>query len=221
MIPILYSFRRCPYAIRARLALHVSGVSYELREIQLRDKPAAILAASPKGSVPVLVLPDGQVIDESRDIMEWALNQHDPDNWLGDAGQHVKAAAALVDINDGSFKAALDRYKYADRHPEHPRSHYRIEGEQFLRQLEDRLHAHAYLLGSQITLADAAIVPFIRQFAGVDPCWFDQSPYPKLRCWCESLVNSSLFSVAMLKHPIWQCGDKPAVIESGSHGMGS
>ena len=213
MLPILYSFRRCPYAIRARLALHVSATSYELREIQLRDTPAAMLAASPKGSVPVLVLPNGQVIDESWNIMQWALKQHDPDNWLGDNGRHVETAAALVNINDSSFKAALDRYKYADRHPEHPQSHYRTEGEPFLRQLENRLQENVCLLGNRPTIADAAVLPFIRQFAGVDPAWFDQSPYPKLRNWSEALINSALFTAVMLKHPVWRSEGKPVVIK--------
>jgi len=213
MLPILYSFRRCPYAIRARLALHVSATSYELREIQLRDTPAAMLAASPKGSVPVLVLPNGQVIDESWDIMQWALKQHDPDNWLGDNGRHVESAAALVSINDSSFKAALDRYKYADRHPEHPQSHYRTKGEPFLLQLENRLQANVCLLGGRPTIADAAVLPFIRQFTGVDPAWFAQSPYPKLRNWSEALINSALFTAVMLKHPVWRSGGKPVVIK--------
>ena len=213
MLPILYSFRRCPYAIRARLALHVSATSYELREIQLRDTPAAMLAASPKGSVPVLVLPNGQVIDESWNIMQWALKQHDPDNWLGDNGRHVETAAALVNINDSSFKAALDRYKYADRHPEHPQSHYRTKGEPFLLQLENRLQANVCLLGGRPTIADAAVLPFIRQFTGVDPAWFAQSPYPKLRNWSEALINSALFTAVMLKHPVWRSGGKPVVIK--------
>ncbi|MHB1053847.1 MAG: glutathione S-transferase [Thiobacillus sp.] len=213
MLPILYSFRRCPYAIRARLALHASVTPYELREIQLRDKPAAMLAASPKGSVPVLVLPNGQVIDESWDIMQWALKQHDPDNWLGDNGRHVEAAAALLNINDGSFKAALDRYKYADRHPEHPQSHYRAEGESFLQQLEHRLQTNAFLSGDRPSIADTAVLPFIRQFAGVDQKWFDQSPYPKLRNWSETLISSTLFTAVMLKHPVWRTRGKAVVIK--------
>ncbi|MGV8991379.1 MAG: glutathione S-transferase [Thiobacillus sp.] len=213
MLPILYSFRRCPYAIRARLALHASATPYELREIQFRDKPAAMLAASPKGSVPVLVLPDGQVIDESWGIMQWALKQHDPDNWLGDNGHHIEVAAALVNINDGSFKAALDRYKYADRHPEHPQSHYRAEAEPFLQQLEHRLQTNTFLSGDRPSIADAAVLPFVRQFAGVDPAWFDQSSYPKLRNWSKALINSARFTAVMLKHPVWRKGGKPVVIK--------
>ena len=199
MLPILYSFRRCPFAIRARLALLVSETAYELREIQLRKKPVDMLTASPKGSVPVLVLPDGQVIDESWDIMQWALQQHDPDNWLGQNGQQLKAAAALVETNDSTFKAALDRYKYANRHPAHPQVHYRMEGEKFLQKLENCLENNAYLSGNHLSIADAAVIPFIRQFAEVDQDWFDQSAYPKLRNWSQALINSSLFTAVMLK----------------------
>ena len=206
MLPILYSFRRCPYAIRARLALQVSAVAYELREIQLRDKPPALLAASPKGSVPVLVLPDGRVIDESWDIMQWALQVHDPDNWLGRDGEFLAAAAALVATNDSRFKAALDCYKYPERHPEHPQSVYRTSGEEFLQVLEMRLEATPYLLCHHISIADAAVIPFIRQFAMVDQMWFDQSPYPRLRKWSAALINADLFNRVMQKHAVWQNG---------------
>jgi glutathione S-transferase len=194
MHPILYSFRRCPYAIRARLALHVSGITHELREVSLRNKPTCLLTASPKGSVPVLVLPGGQVIDESWDIMLWALQQHDPENWLGSQNQYLDQAAPWVAINDSHFKAALDRYKYADRHPEHPQAFYRNQGETFLQQLEDCLQANTCLFGPGLSIADAAIFPFIRQFAGVDQAWFDQSPYPRLRNWTATLCRSSLFA---------------------------
>lgn len=216
MLPLLYSFRRCPYTIRARLALQVSGVAYELREIQLRDKPPSMLAASPKGSVPVLVLPDGQVIDESWEIMQWALQQHDPDNWLGAEGQFLAAAVPLVALNDGSFKMALDCYKYADRHPEQPQAFYRRQGELFLQQLEIQLQTHLYLLGDQLSIADAAVVPFIRQFAAVDPHWFMQSPYPRLRHWCDIIINSALFVAVMQKHAVWQSGADPTVISDGA-----
>ena len=215
MFPILYSFRRCPYAIRARLALRVSATPYELREVQLRDKPASMLAASPKGSVPVLLLPDGQVIDESWDIMVWALQQNDPDDWLGRDRQYLKQAAALVTINDTTFKSALDRYKYPDRHPEHPQSHYRAEGEQFLRQLEERLQVNAYLLGERLTIVDMAVLPFIRQFAAVEQSWFDQSPYPKLRNWSAALIHSALFTAIMQKYPVWRSDAVPVVIKGG------
>ena len=212
-LPILYSFRRCPYAIRARLALHVGGIAYELREVQLCDKPEAMLATSPKGSVPVLVLADGHVIDESWDIMRWALEQHDPENWLGHEGQYLDEAAALVNINDSSFKAALDCYKYANRHPEHPQSHYRAQCAPFLQRLEDCLQAAPCLLGHHLSIADAAIFPFIRQFAGVDPEWFARSPYPRLRDWTEALMHSGLFTSVMHKHPVWQDDDRPVIVQ--------
>lgn len=212
MLPILYSFRRCPYAIRARLALHVSGIVHELREVSLRNKPACLLTASPKGSVPVLVLPEGQVIDESWNIMLWALQQHDPGNWLGSQNRYLDQAARLVAINDHSFKIALDRYKYADRHPAQPQAFYRNQGETFLQQLEDYLQANTYLLGPGLSIADAAIFPFIRQFAGVDQAWFDQSPYPGLRDWTAALCHSNLFAEVMCKQAVWQAGDVPVVI---------
>lgn len=215
MLSVLYSFRRCPYAMRARMALHVCGTPYELREIQLRNKPASLLAASPKGSVPVLVLPDGKVIDESWDIMLWALRQHDPENWLGEAGRHIQDAWSLVEENDSQFKAALDRYKYADRHPEHPQVHYRTQGEPFLQKLEAHLTGRTYLLGDGLTLADAAIFPFIRQFSGVEPDWFSRSPYPGVRRWAESLKQSALFCAIMQKIPEWKSGNAPVMVANG------
>ncbi len=183
-----------------------------MREIQLRDKPPDLLAASPKGSVPVLVLADGQVLDESWDIMQWALRQHDPDNWLGHNDQHLADAATLVAINDGHFKTALDRYKYADHHPEHPQAVYRAAGEIFLQQLETRLQTNAFLLGDQFSIADAAVIPFVRQFAAVDPVWFDQA-YPKLRNWNTEFIHSNLFTAVMQKHAVWQSGQPPVVIQ--------
>jgi glutathione S-transferase len=197
--PILYSYRRCPYAMRARMALHYSGIEVEIREIALRQKPAAMLAASPKGTVPVLVLPDGTVIDESLDIMRWALAQHDPQAWLNDAAR----SEVLIAENDGSFKQALDRYKYAERFPEHPQQTYRAQGEHFLSQLEIQLQQHAHLLGAEPRLADIAIFPFVRQFAAVDPMWWEASPYPALRGWLAHWVESALFDSIMQKHQVW------------------
>jgi len=157
--PILYSFRRCPYAMRARSALIVSGIEIELREVVLRDKPAEMLAASPKGTVPVLVLPDGQVIDESWDIMLWALRQHDPQNWLGQDECHIASALPLVTENDTSFKQNLDRYKYPERHPEQAQSAWRSAGEQFLQKLETQLNVTPFLLGEHFSIADAPCSP--------------------------------------------------------------
>lgn len=213
MPAILYSFRRCPYAIRARFALYASGLAVEIREVALRDKPASMLAVSPKGSVPVLVLPDGRVIDESWDIMLWALRHHDPDGWLGENASHVDAATPLVIENDTTFKRFLDRYKYADRYPEHTRIHYRAEAEYFLLQLENRLRATGYLLGNALSIADAAIFPFIRQFAEVDKRWFDQAPYASLQRWLKEFLDSERFAAVMNKYSVWHPGD-PAVIMS-------
>lgn len=212
--PILYSFRRCPYAMRARLALHASGITVELREILLRDKPASLLLASPKGSVPVLQLADGTVIDESWDIMRWALRQHDPQNWLGSNNCHLEATAPLLSENDTRFKRQLDRYKYADRHPEHPSHYYRVQGELFLQQLENRLGAHHYLLGEHFSVADAALLPFVRQFAGVDTNWFSASPYPQLRHWLENFLRSERFHTIMHKYPLWQAENPPVFMHN-------
>jgi len=193
--------------MRARMALHASGVTVELREVTLRDKPAEMLAASPKGSVPVLVLPDGSVIDESWDIMRWALREHDPENWLGENGVYLIAAQPLLDTNDSSFKAALDRYKYADRHPEHSREHYRAQGEVFLQQLETRLQTTHHLLADAPSILDAALFPFVRQFTGVDAEWFAQAPYPALRGWLEAFLSSPRFASVMRKHAPWKTAD--------------
>jgi glutathione S-transferase len=211
LLPILYSFRRCPYAMRARSALIASGITVELREVELRDKPAAMLAASPKGSVPVLVFDDGKVIDESWDIMLWALQQHDPQAWSGKDGCLVPVALPLVIENDTTFKHNLDRYKYPERFPGQPQSAYRSAGEQFLRKLEQRLCATPYLLCETFTLADAALLPFIRQFAAVDAEWFATAPYPALRSWLERFTSSELYSMVMRKFPVWQPGNEPVI----------
>jgi len=213
VLPVLYSFRRCPYAIRARLALYTSGMAVELREVSLRDKPASMLAASPKGSVPVLVLADGQVIDESWEIMQWALHQNDPQGWLGQNDSHAYAATPLVRENDTVFKYHLDRYKYPDRYPEYPQIHYRSKGEEFLMQLENRLAASHYLLGDGLSIADAAIFPFVRQFAEVDRTWFAQANYPALRRWLKDFIDSEGFVSVMLKYAFWHPGG-PTVIMS-------
>ena len=205
--PILFSFRRCPYAMRARLAIARAGVAVELREVELRNKPQAMLNASPKGTVPVLVLPSGQVIDESLDIMQWALAINDPQDWLNTQTE----AHALISYNDNEFKYYLDRYKYADRYPEYSAEHYRNQGELFLTKLEALLQKTAFLLGEHFGLADAAIVPFIRQFAAVDSNWFPTAPYPRLQAWLQDFLDSALFNGVMQKYQPWEHG-MPAVI---------
>jgi len=198
-LPILYTFRRCPYAMRARMAIVYADIDVEQREIALKDKPQAMLNASPKGTVPVLILANGKVIDESLNIMCWALKQRDHKGWLA----HQQQALALIQSNDHQFKACLDKYKYAGRFPEQSQTFYRQQGEVFLQALEELLAQHTFLLTDQPTLADFAIFPFIRQFAFVDKAWFDQSPYPKLQAWLEYHLQNNLFKKIMVKHPIW------------------
>ncbi len=199
MLPILYTFRRCPYAMRARLAITYAGIEVEKREILLKAKPQAMLDASPKGTVPVLVLEGGQVIDESLDIMLWALQQHDPDAWLS----HQAQALTLIDINDNTFKPWLDKYKYAERFPEHSKAYYRKQSGNFLQTLETMLEQHTFLHANQPSLADYAIFPFIRQFAFVDKAWFEQAPYPKLQVWLTKHLQSDLFEKIIAKQPLW------------------
>ena len=195
-LPILYSYRRCPYAMRARMALWAAEIELEIREISLREKPAHLLQISPKGTVPVLQLPDGRVLEQSLDIMQWALARNDPQGWL--SADH-EAVNALITINDGDFKKALDRYKYPDRYPEHAQAFYREQGELFLQKLEAALKQHAYLLGETASMADVAIFPFIRQFAAVDAAWFAGSEYVKLRSWLDGWLESALFTQVMQK----------------------
>jgi len=209
--PILYSFRRCPYAIRARLAIACAATPVELREVLLRDKPADMLRHSPKGTVPVLLLPDGSVLEQSLDIMYWALRQHDPDHWLPDNADQRAETSALIDRNDGEFKTHLDHYKYAVRHPEHPPEHYRTQAKVILNDLNTRLTRQPWLIGQQTSLADIALLPFIRQFAYVDKHWFDQAPYPGLQRWLQSLLETPRFQQVMHKQPAWSPGDPAAI----------
>ncbi|MCX6128490.1 MAG: glutathione S-transferase [Proteobacteria bacterium] len=200
--PILYSFRRCPYAMRARLALWLSDRVVEIREIDLKSKPSAMLAISPKGTVPVLLCTDARVLDESRDIMEWALAQNDPQNCLANPVLRAKLTE-LIDKNDQEFKIHLDHYKYPERFPPAVSRDARQRGEEFLQLLEDCLHQHSFLISSQLSLADIAIMPFVRQFALVDKSWFMDSPYPKLLTWLQDLEQSDIFDSIMQKFPIW------------------
>jgi len=195
----LYSFRRCPYAMRARMALRYSGVAVNIVEVSLKAKPAEMLALSSKGTVPVLSV-DGQVIDESLAIMHWALAQNDPQDWLlkdDPVGQqHI---AGLIEENDQVFKVHLNRYKYAERYPEQPMTVYRAEGEVFLRRLDELLEGRDYFLAEHPSLADVALMPFVRQFAHVDREWFGQSPYRRLQAWLQRFLESELFIDVMAK----------------------
>jgi len=196
--PLLYSFRRCPYAIRARLGLLFAEQSYRTHEVSLKDKPASMLAISPKGEVPVLQLVDGTVIDESLDIILWALRANDPLGLLM-PDKPLEPMLDLIALNDGEFKHWLDCYKYADRHPEHPEAYYRDQADDYLRGLDQRLSQSNYLFGEKISVADIAIMPFIRQFAHVDKDWFDNAHYPKLQDWLQTWLSSEEFITVFAK----------------------
>jgi len=190
------------------MALAVAGIRYELREVNLRAKPAALLTASAKATVPVLILPEGGVIDESLGIMRWALTHRDPEAWL------ARDDAALIAANDGAFKQALDRYKYPGRYGVDPLFH-RDKGLEFVRQLEVRLAAGGQLDGTMRGLTDAAIMPFVRQFAAVDQEWFDVQTVPHLRTWLSSHLLSSLFQGIMIRVEPWSPGDPPVHSPAG------
>ncbi|WP_270725636.1 glutathione S-transferase [Shimia sp. Alg240-R146] len=205
MMPILYSFRRCPYAMRARLAVAVSEIGVELREIVLRDKAPAFLAVSPSATVPCLD-DNGTVIDESLDIMTWALGQNDPMGWLDMPDQ----GHALIAEADGPFKAALDHTKYHTRYPELDPQASRAAAMAFLTNLETHL-ADGFLFGAAPSLADMAILPFVRQFAFIDKARFDADAGPNLARWLETFLTSALFATIMPKLPKWGEGDAPTV----------
>ncbi len=201
--PILYSFRRCPYAMRARLALYLSGISVQLREVALRNKPEALLLASPKGTVPVLILASGQVIDQSLDIMRWALAQQSAPPICCDAEQ-----IALIKKHDADFKPLLDRYKYPERHPEASAAEHQYHAMYWLKdQIESCLQSNTYLFGSTLGIADLAIMPFVRQCAGVDAESFRQQASPQLQAWLAQLIAQPAFVACMEKYPDWQAGD--------------
>jgi len=201
--PVLYSFRRCPFAMRARMALVYAGIRVELREVKLASMPESMLRLSPKATVPVLVLADGRVIDESLDVMLWSLSQADPRQWL----EIDAASRQLIRRCDEDFKPLLDCYKYADRHPRLSQVEHRLNAQFFLQELDQLLSRHAFLTDNQCRLADVAIFPFIRQFAGVDACWFEQCEYVALRGWLNTMRDSDLFKRVMQKYPFWQPGD--------------
>jgi len=200
-LPTLYSFRRCPYAMRARLALAASAQQVELREVVLRDKPAAFLAVSPSGTVPCLISGD-TVLDESLEIMIWALEQNDPHGWLN----MPAAGHDLIARADGPFKHALDLTKYAIRYPDEDANQHRMQACEFLNDLDAQLGT--WLFGDLPTLADYAILPFVRQFAFIDKPWFDAQPWPALHLWLTRFLDSDEFTSVMDKYPQWHDGDK-------------
>lgn len=194
---ILYSFRRCPYAMRARMALAISGAEYEHREVVLRDKPPQMLQASPKGTVPVFVTADSEVLEESTHIMHWALARSDPEGWLD------RDDPELVAANDGPFKHHLDRYKYSTRYDDVDPEEHGSAAVKYLRVLDGRLSDKPYLCGARRGFADIAIFPFVRQFANADRDWFDAQGLTNVRRWLKGLVGSDLFTRIMAKHDRW------------------
>lgn len=206
-LPVLYSFRRCPYAMRARMALRYAGVRVELREVVLKDKPLELLELSPKGTVPVLSVEDN-VLEESLDIMLWALAKRDPEGWL----DRLDEARALIDMNDLTFKAHLDGYKYASPGGEATKLAHRDAAEQMLAELDTHLVGRPFLQGESRGLADVALLPFVRQFANVDISWFEALPYVQLKNWLRRLLDEALFAEIMGKFPPWQKGDPITVI---------
>ena len=205
--PIFWSFRRCPYAMRARLAVCSAGIRVELREILLRDTPAAFLHASPKGTVPVVELADGTVLEERRDVMQWALSQNDPDGWLDVQRRDPDQTASFLDALDGPFKTHLDRYKYASRFDPEAALEHRAAGAAMLAEFDARLAAQPGLSGEKNGLLDFATLPFIRQFRIADPVWFDAQPWPHLHRWLQAFLESPQFASVMKKYAAWQEGD--------------
>ena len=199
-VPILYTFRRCPYAMRARMAIKIAEISVEQIEVSLKNKPQELLAYSPKATVPVVVLPNGEVIEQSRDIMLWALQKSDPCNWLfTESALKQQEMIQLVDKCDFEFKPLLDLYKYFDRHPEFSQQEYRQRAEFFLAELDTKLSEHAFLIDEHMRFADIAIFPFIRQFAAVDADWFKSSTYKNVQRWLDVCIKTEVFQKIMEK----------------------
>ncbi len=203
-LPILYSFRRCPYAMRARMGLMISETKVILREVVLRDKPDAMIASSPKATVPVLVLADGTVIEQSIDIMRWALRGNDPQNWLN----HEDQANVLIDQADGPFKTALDRYKYHTRYEDADPEIEQAKALRILQQWDAIIGDKPCFFGTHNGIADFAIFPFVRQFANHDRDWFNAQDIPNIQRWLDAHLKSPLFQSIMYKYPQWHSGDE-------------
>ena len=208
-LPILYSFRRCPYAMRARMAIHISGQKCELREVLLRDKPPSMLEYSSKGTVPVLILQDDKVIDESLDVIDWALNLNDPDNWQ--RSKDTEKTKELIKINDGEFKYHLDRYKYSKRYDNEDPEFHRKRCLKFIESINNELNNSEYIFDDNISYADIVLLPFIRQYRIADIEWFDSLPYNNLKKWLSSFLDSYLLNSIMKKYDLWKEGDEVTI----------
>lgn len=210
-LPILYSLRHCPFAMRARMAIFKSHQAVELRDVKLTNKPAAMLSASPKGTVPILVVSPTQVIDESLDVMLWSLKCSDPHSLLNNLADSL----AFIDGYDQEFKACLERYKCAKRYHEPNLQACRQACEVYVQDLELRLSSHDFIFGNQESLADIAILPFIRQFAKVERQWYVQSSYTQVKRWLNGYLQSAMFNKVMAPYPLWQEGNE-AIIFAGN-----
>jgi len=206
--PIFYSYNGCPYCLRAHMALKYANLKIILREVDLDDLPAEALAVSSHATVPSLVITDDKYFDESWDIVKWAVQQDDPNNWLGSDNEYLSDAEMLVETNDYSFKEDLDQYKDPESYPEHTMEYYRQRGEEFLEELEDMLNDNRFLLAPHMTIADIAVFPLVREFAMVDKKWFDNSPYQKLKQWLIAISDTDWFKQAIKQHKIWQSGSE-------------
>ena len=208
-LPILYSFRRCPYAMRARMAIHISSQKCEIREVLLRDKPPSMLEYSSKGTVPVLVLQSGEVIDESLDVIDWALNLNDPDNWQ--RSKDNEKTKELIKINDGEFKHHLDRYKYSKRYDNEDPEFHRKKCLSFIEKVNSELQNSKYIFDDEISYIDISLLPFIRQFRIADNEWFDELPYENVKSWLSNFLNSELLKSIMSKYDLWKEGDEVTI----------
>ena len=208
-LPILYSFRRCPYAMRARMAIHISSQKCEIREVLLRDKPPSMLEYSSKGTVPVLVLQSGEVIDESLDVIDWALNLNDPDNWQ--RSKDNEKTKELIKINDGEFKHHLDRYKYSKRYDDEDPEFHRKKCLSFIEKVNSELQNSKYIFDDEISYIDISLLPFIRQFRIADNEWFDELPYENVKSWLSNFLNSELLKSIMSKYDLWKEGDEVTI----------
>lgn len=207
-LPILYTFRRCPYAMRARMALAYAGINCIVREVDLKNKPEALLKASAKGTVPVLQFSNQPVLEESLDIIKWALEQNDPNGWNKLSPDERQLANNLIEKNDTEFAKVNHRYKYYERYPERSQDDYRAECEKFLSHLEWQLKQNGFLVKDSVSYADIALFPFVRQFSLVDEKWYENSPYTALKKWVKHFNETSYFETAMQKFDVWDGEEK-------------
>ena len=208
-IPILFSFRRCPYAMRARIAIKLCSLECEIREINLKLKNKEFLELSPKGTVPVLVLPDDKIIEESMDIIHWAISNNDPYNLKLKNLEIYNKDMELISIFDNEFKYHLDRYKYNSRYKGINKEEHKYKARDLLVNLNNSLKEKQWLNGENISISDISILPFIRQYRIADIKWFDEKlELPNINRWLDKFLNSKIFNNVMKKYKIWETTDQ-------------